>query len=307
MFDFDDLPVDMSGPAPAKQNPEQAAPENPEQPAPEEPALGKAELEQRWESISGVTAKVYMPRGASHVPLAVVLVPGNPGVDVVGPGTYHSHSPGMKAIAEELEKAGIPFVHYDYQGIGLSAPGGSTGDKSKWEAPAGHLTEQNTKDVIAWASKHITDRVVACCWNYGACDAAHVGIEGGLHALVSVSLGYNVYMSYFIMGARPMGEWLKSWYDEFNRKLDCKTLYVVGNMDKAMTPMGHVKRFIKERTDGGKNATLHVIDQKGMQMSNDEYFQLKGSEDEVAQVCKKYIEDLIKELDGEAHTRLLGA
>jgi len=291
MFDFDleALPEDLGAAA------GRAAAE-------EEPAL-----EQRWEGIGSAVAMVYRPPGDARVPLAVVLVPGNPGVDVVGPGTYHAFSPGLLAIGEALEQAGVPFVRYDYEGIGLSAPGGPTDDQGRWAAPAAAATERNTREVLGWARHCLSDHVVACCWNYGACDAAHVGVEGGLHGLISVSLGYNVYMSYYVMGRREEGERLKGWYDDFNRRMACKTMYVVGSMDKSMTPLGHIRRFIKERSDGGKNATLHIIEQKGMQLSNDDYFRLKGSEQEVARACTTWIQGLQQELEEGAGPTLLGA
>jgi len=87
----------------------------------------------------------------------------------------------------------------------------------------------------------------------------------------------------------------------------CKALFVVGNKDASMTPIGHVKRLMKLRSDGGVGATLHEINQRNEQRTNDEYFNMVGHEDEVANVCTSWIKGLQDEIEALPSSKLMGA
>lgn len=261
----------------------------------------------------GDVAGIVHHEGADRAPLAVVLVPGNPGIDgLVNGGKYHAQALGMLYIMKELKRRSVTFLSFDYEGVGMSAHGGPTSDAKKWHAPTEESFNKSVVDALAWARQHLSDNVVAVCWNFGACYAGDLAAraDGIVQGLISISMGYNVYMAYKVRQdpvSVSLGNALKARYDFWNTGLKCKTLYVVGSMDKTMTPVGIVKRLIKERSDQGAGADIHIIDQTGMTMSNDEYFQLKASEGDVATACADWIEALQKDLAAAVDGKLLGA
>jgi len=254
-------------------------------------------------------------RPEGKAPIAVVLVPGNPGIQgLIKTGVYHAQAKNMLHIRDELEKAGLPCLSFDWPGIGMSAVGGPTDDVGKWKAPAAGIDEFFLKCVAAaveWARENLSDNIVACCWNIGGYYAGLQEIQkpGFLQGFVSVSLAYNVYLQY-IMTEDPLmvecGNQVKKVYDDVLSKVKCKSLFVVGNLD-SMTPIHKMKPLIQKRPDKGENIDFHVIDQKGASgLTKDDYFRMVGWEKDVGLACANFVQKLQVDLDG-APARSIGA
>mmetsp|Transcript_57133 Transcript_57133/g.133198 ORF Transcript_57133/g.133198 Transcript_57133/m.133198 type:complete len:230 (-) Transcript_57133:66-755(-) len=177
-----------------------------------------------WQRVSGARA-----------PLAVVLVPGNPVIN-----SYHSGMELPLALERGFVSSGIPVVRFDYDGVGLSYPGSGNPPSQGYD-----VTVPNLRAVMDWAKKHLSDRIVACAWNYGGSPAtvlAHEQVQG-LHALMFVSWGYNIWMMVKQMDSIEAGLALKEEY-EGHAKLELPAVYIFGEKD-SFTPHGHVQRIVK--------------------------------------------------------------
>lgn len=292
MFDFEDLPKDFD--------------------------LKPLEVDKTFPGfvqIGNVGATVHN-RPEGKAPMAVVLVPGNPGIDgLVAVGRDHAQAKNMLHIRDELEKAGITCLSFDWPGIGMSAAGGPTSDAGKWKAPQAGTDEIFLNAVSAavdWARENLSENIVACGWNIGGYYAAlkNVQKEGYLHGLVSVSFAYNVYLQY-LMTENPVmvaaGNELKKSYDGILTNLKCKTLFVIGNLD-TMTPLHKLKPLLQGRLDKGANTEIHVIDQKGTTgLTKDDYFRMNGWEKDVGIACASWIQALQEDLERGAPAKAIGA
>mmetsp|Transcript_137085 Transcript_137085/g.292792 ORF Transcript_137085/g.292792 Transcript_137085/m.292792 type:complete len:292 (+) Transcript_137085:30-905(+) len=254
-------------------------------------------------------------RPEGKAPIAVVLVPGNPGIQgLVKTGVYHAQAKNMLHIRDELEKAGFPCLSFDWPGIGMSAVGGPTDDVGKWKAPEAGIDEFFFKCVTAaveWARENLSDNIVACGWNIGGYYAGAKSLEkeGFLQGFVSVSLAYNVYLQYLMTEDPVMvaaGNQVKKTYDDLLGKVKCKSLFVVGNMD-TMTPVHKMKPLIQARPDKGANIEIRVIDQKGTTgLTKEDYFRMVGWEKDVGLACAAFVQALQGDMDA-APAKSIGA
>jgi len=212
--------------------------------------------------------------------------------------SYHAGMPMMLALEEAFVRIGVPTLRFDYDGVGMSAPG--------QEPPCQEyrVTLRDTRSAAEWAKFFLSDRIVACGWNYGGSTATWLARENfpGLHALQFVSWGYNIWMMLKQMGDPGWSE-LRDEYDA-HATLTHPAMYVFGEKD-SFTPKGHVNRVVKSRPDGGASAPVHMLRQpEGLNKT--EYFQLRGQEQEAAELCATWVKGLNDELL-LAESTLLGA
>eukprot|EP00413_Alexandrium_margalefii_P027978 CAMPEP_0204574382 /NCGR_PEP_ID=MMETSP0661-20131031/40569_1 /ASSEMBLY_ACC=CAM_ASM_000606 /TAXON_ID=109239 /ORGANISM="Alexandrium margalefi, Strain AMGDE01CS-322" /LENGTH=278 /DNA_ID=CAMNT_0051582903 /DNA_START=50 /DNA_END=886 /DNA_ORIENTATION=+ len=271
----------------------------------EEPSFER--IETRFGSIGALAHR--RPPAAGRAPFAVVLAPGNPGVIECPIGKYHSHHPGLAAIAGALRWAGVAFLQFDWTGILLSAPGEPTGDVSRWQItdaidPEWLYQDRGLGEVVAWAREQLSDRVVLCCWNWSGYAARDLVTSGTLHGFASVSMPYNILMVAKNRGDERSYQRMKDHFEHFIPNAACRSLYVCGNQD-AMCPIMHIRRLNKKRDSG--EVTIHEVNQKGENRSSDDNFCMVGHEEEVAAVVVAWLGGLPQDPSAEHESRLIGA
>mmetsp|Transcript_52926 Transcript_52926/g.95167 ORF Transcript_52926/g.95167 Transcript_52926/m.95167 type:complete len:335 (-) Transcript_52926:259-1263(-) len=225
--------------------------------------------------------------GAEKAPIAVVLIPGNPGIQF---GASHAGAPLLLEIEKALSQKGITNLRFDYVGVGMSAPGGETVDPKAWKAPTDKEAAQSAMSAAKWAKEHLSDNIIVCGYSMGSSHALEVVIKGVAFAYVSLSIGYDVWK--FFPDKKAQDDLKMSM--EGQSTLSCKVLYVVGDKDR-MTPMAQVTRLIEARKDGGAGCTLEVI--KGG------VHDLKDKETEVAEI----VTDWVSGLDAGVGSEAMGA
>lgn len=254
--------------------------------------LEEASFEYLETRFGPVGALIHRGTPTASFDYAVVLVPGNPGVSECEVGKFHSHTPGLSAIASALRTNGVPFLQFDFTGVGLSAKDGPF--KGDWVAygaddPEFLYQDRGIADVVAWAREHLHDRIVLCCWNWSGWAAQNLVTSNSLYGYVSVSMPYNILMVAQMRGDQHSHDRMKAIYEHFIPNVDCKSLYVCGNQD-AMCPVHHIRRLNKKRKEG--DVMIYEVNQKGEGRSSDDNFNMVGHEEEVAGVLVNWMKNL---------------
>lgn len=214
--------------------------------------------------------------GAPRAPVAVVLFPGSPDVDF---GASHGAAPLMVAIEKAFSEKGIVTLRFDYVGVGMSAPGGSTLETRLWKPPTHKEAGQSALCATQWAKEHLSDNIIACGYSMGSSHALEVTKQGLASAYVSLSIGHDIWK--FLLDPETQDELKKSMQGQSS--LSCPVLYVVGDKDR-LSPLGQLMGLIKARKDSGLACTLNVI--------KDGVHDLRDRETEVAQIVTRWVSGL---------------